>query len=614
MPKTMKAKKARKNSIDPATGFTELIDSGPGSVINPYLPQPGQHIGRRIIKIEDTPDSYWLDTASTSGTSWAEHFGVEKDDEGTWEIRNPESLTTAWFGARSAARPSKLTPAIRQVQVNVTADAQDQLATTGSLRNWSQGRAGTLSRGGTMTTARLSSSTDGTPVPPDFPEVDLETDEDDEKEKEDATNDFQASIAQLDKGLLHYPSTTWGGGLTDVVIDVEADPDPKLFLIQVVGISSFLGDYGLGRTVKTFTLLPNETAKISTKTWRSSEESISRGSSIVDSYDEASSERFAETVMAETTDTATRSKTENWHAEAEVKGSIGIASGSVSGGGSGEYSSGTEEFSKAVDESVNEHAAESSSHRENQVTSSSESTVSTGEEEVIERTISNINVGHTLTTTFRELNQVYTTKTHLMDVRIAFSNGNVGTWREEPISGIRRLIEEVIRPEHVDQVCKDIIKTIAIVHDVNGTPTRVLEQVRLDKCSVNFRVHDAEPDDKCDYPAPTADGRLYYRFKRGPLGQAPDEDQTVNGVLMKQRDVVMATDSVAAESLLGIQKALDEYSENLQNEKIRAQQLANAREELAQAVVAGGDEDKARIYATVFCCEADDEDSAETGT
>ncbi len=612
MPK--KAKKARKNSIDPATASAELVDSGPGSVINPYLPQPGQHIGRRIIKIEDTPDSYWLDAASSSGTTWAEHFGLETNDEGIWEIRNPESLTTAWFGARSAARPGKLTPAIRQVQVNVTADAQDQLATTGSLRNWSQGRAGTLSRGGTMTTARMSSSTDGTPVPPDFPEVDLETDEDVEKEKEDATNDFQASIAQLDKGLLNYPSTTWGGGLTDVVIDVEAEPDPKLFLIQVVGISSFLGDYGLGRTVKTFTLLPNETAKISTKTWRSSEESISQGSSIIDSYDEASSERFAETVMAETTDTATRSKTENWHAEAEVKGSIGIASGSVSGGGSGEYSSGTEEFSKAVDESVNEHAAESSSHRENQVTSSSESTVSTGEEEVIERTISNINVGHTLTTTFRELNQVYTTKTHLMDVRVAFSNGNAGTWREEPISGIRRLIEEVIRPEYVDQVCTDIIKTIAIVHDVNGTPTRVLEQVRLDKCSVNFRVRDAEPDDECNYPAPRADGRLYYRFKRGPLGQAPDEDQPVNGVLMKQRDVVMATDSVAAESLLGIQKALDEYSENLQNEKIRTQQLANAREELAQAVVAGGDEEKARLYATVFCCEADDEDSADTGT
>jgi hypothetical protein len=107
--------------------------------------------------------------------------------------------------------------------------------------------------------------------------------------------------------------------------------------------------------------------------------------------------------MQETTDTATREKSENWHVETGAKASIGDASANVSGGGGGEYSSSTEEFARALDEAVREHAAEASSHRENTVTSSSESLGSTEEEEVVERTIQHINVGQVLNFTFRAI-------------------------------------------------------------------------------------------------------------------------------------------------------------------------------------------------------------------
>lgn len=316
-------------------------------------------------------------------------------------------------------------------------------------------------------------------------------------------------------------------------MDVSAPPEPALFLVQVIGVSSFLGDYGLGRTVKTFSLLPGETTTISTRTWRATEESISQASSIIDSYTESAAERFADTVMTETTDTATQESTENWHAEAEAKASFGFGSARVSGGGSGEYTSGTEEFAKAVDESVREHSAESSSNRENTVTSNSERSESTEDEEVIERTIQNINVRRVLNFTFRELNQEYITKTHLKEVRIAFSNGNLGSWREEPVSGMRKLVAEVIKPEQVDAVCDDLLRTIAVIMDLDATPVAVLEQVRLDACGVNWTVRDAAPDKKCAYAAPTADGQLYYRFKRGPLGQKAATEHPVEGVLLR---------------------------------------------------------------------------------
>src|SRR6187549_3134226 len=71
---------------------TFVGETGPGAVINQYLPQPGHHTGRRIIKIEDTPAKYWLDASSSKGTAWSEYLGIEKSDDKVWEVREPERL------------------------------------------------------------------------------------------------------------------------------------------------------------------------------------------------------------------------------------------------------------------------------------------------------------------------------------------------------------------------------------------------------------------------------------------------------------------------------------------------------------------------------------------
>ena len=587
----------RRRAGGTATEFASASEKPrlPGVLINPYLPQPGQHVGRRIIKIDDTPADHWLDAATQAGVRWADKLGLDRSDAGIWDVRKPELLTAGWFSARARTRPRRLDAPLRRVAVAVNAEALEVQATTGSLRSWAQGR-----RSGQ--TARQSTK-DGDPLPGPDPFGEQGGSGGGgagAAEEADAAVTFQHSLIQLEDGMLGWPTTSWGGTPVETPVDVEAPPEPAFFIIQVIGISSFLGDYGLGRTVKTMTLLPGEVMTMSLRTWRASSETVAQGSSIIDSYDESSSERFAETVMSETTDTATRDKSENWHAEADAKASIGLASASVSGGGGGTYSSSTEEFAKAVDEAVQEHTAEASSHRENTVTSSSERTVSTEDEEVIERTIKNINVKRTLNFTLRELNQAFITKTHLKEVRLAFSNGNAESWREEPISGLRRLVGEVVKPQFVDRLCQDILKTIAVVQDVDGSPVSVLEQVLVNKCATGFTFRDARPGDDCDYPPPSADGRLYYRFKRGPLGQAPGEPHPVEGVLLKQRDIVMKTDSVVAEALLGSEDALDQYSADLQEETIREKRLASDREALAQELVRTGNAAGAELFAKVF--------------
>lgn len=206
----------------------------PGVLINPYLPQPGQHVGRRIIKIDDTPADYWLDVATAAGVQWSDKLGLERSDVGIWDVRKPELLTSSWFSARARTRPRTLGTPLRRVAVAVNAEALEVQAATGSLRSWAQGR-----RSGQ--TARQSTK-DGDPLPgPDpFNEHGGSGGSGSggagAAEESDAAVTFQHSLIQLEDGVLGWPTTTWGGTPTETPIDVEAPPEPAFFIIQVIGI------------------------------------------------------------------------------------------------------------------------------------------------------------------------------------------------------------------------------------------------------------------------------------------------------------------------------------------------------------------------------------------
>jgi hypothetical protein len=110
------------------------------------------------------------------------------------------------------------------------------------------------------------------------------------------------------------------------------------------------------------------------------------------------------------------------------------------------------------------------------------------------------------------------------------------------------------------------------------------------------------------YPPPSRNGRLYYRFKRGPLGQDSAEEFPVDGVVLSKRELVMATDSVVVEALLGQVDALDSYSHELQIETNREKRLANDKLEAALRIVQSGDTSQAELYRQVFgvCCPGDE--------
>lgn len=385
-------------------------------------------------------------------------------------------------------------------------------------------------------------------------------------------------VTNAAKGVVTAPLPDTGGTGGTTNSETEVEPDPQLFLVERYALSSSLGDYGLGRTVRTFTLLPGETTTIRLKTWQTTTESRKQASSIVDSHEEEAKDRFQTDVQRETTDKATHSAESKWAFEAEAEATWGWGKTSAKASAQGSQQAGREQFAKNVSTAVAEHSNKASARRELTVTSESETTSESGLETTIERTITNVNRRRVLNFVFRELNQTYITRLHLTGVDVAFTNGTAESYRQVPLSGLRDLLAETLRDD-ADlraQVAATILGASTRVIDYADEVRETLDRVTYDHNDGSSKVVNRIPVDGKGLPLPPEEN-VYYRFKRGPIG-----NDLVDGVLLSEQDVVMRTDSVLVEALLGEADALDSFAMEVQTATAAQQTLANRREELLQ--------------------------------
>lgn len=522
----------------------EFESSGKIAKINFSVPLPGSHLGRRMVRLDlDLKPGDWKPEASL-GKSQAEVAGIEKTTSGGYSI---DANKAQQF----------LRKKLRHIGYSVT-DINQALGQLPELIGRPRGMvlAKVIEGGETTPPVRARRSLD---------------------EVSDLIHEF---VNSAEIGVVSTPVPDSTGGGTTATGEIDKTPDPQLFLIEKVAISSSLGDYGMGRTVRTFTLLPGESTTIRIKTWQSTKESIKEASSIIDSHHEEAKERFENQVQKETTDKSTKAKEEKWSVEAEAKASWGWGSASVKGSASGAYQSSREQFAKQVSSAVNEHAKTASAKRELSVTSESETTRESGTETVIERSISNVNVRRVLNFVFRELNQEYTTRLHMTDILVAYTNGMEDTWREVPISGLRQLLSEVLVDGKLNEVARKILKFAAVVFDDDDRPQKVLQKISYNVPLDSFAVSEVDFDAE-GLPSAPSDNE-FYRFKRGSIGEQTD----VDGVLLSTQTIVMRTDSVIVEALLGEADALDEFAMEVQQAAASEKTLLNAREKLLQDTLA----------------------------
>jgi hypothetical protein len=505
----------------------EAGGTGLAAVISGDVPLPGAVTGRRIVRLDlGLAAAQFTSTARTAGKPWGQDVGVSTG-RGRVTIDNGKLSAALSNAARAPLQTMRAQPAV---------------------------------------VARGLSTMLAAPAPQAAPAT-----------IDDAVIGLSETIKAT--GLLTVARRNWANMLVPITIDPAAAARPELMLIEVFGVSSFMGNYGVGRTVRTFSLLPGEETKISLKTWRSSEESVKEASSIVDSQTEAASERFGDKVQDETSVKSTESSKEHWYVEAEASASWGFGSASVKGGGGGEYQSGREEFAKRASEATSEHAREASSKRDTSVSSSTEKTTKSGDESLTERVIRNVNMRRVLNFVFRELNQEYRTYLHLKDIRIAFTNGRQGSYDEAPLSGLRQFLDKYVAAAQVEAAAQAILRVAATVFDHEDNPVRTIERVTMNADGASWTKTAAAPVNGT-FPVPPSDGSWFYRFRRGPLEQEGDM-HPVAGIVMKESRIVMRTDSVIIEALLGQADALDAYAMVAQEAASDAKVLANVREELA---------------------------------
>ncbi|MFF3024557.1 hypothetical protein ACFVRR_18200 [Gottfriedia sp. NPDC057948] len=391
---------------------------------------------------------------------------------------------------------------------------------------------------------------------------------------------------------------------------------PRIVLVETYKLSSFLGAYGAGRTIKTFSLLPGEKTKISVKTYHKTETSSKQASSILDSFTSESSSDFENAVSSENSTKQNESESFEYHAEAEAEASWGWGSAKVSGGVKGGSNSSREEFSKNLQNATSKHAAKASSKRDVQINTSTEVKESTGEETEIVREIENINVSRTLNFVFRQMNQEFITIQHLVDLRLAFFNGESKSKTEFTLPELDNLIDQYIvddatkRKEVKDAILNQLLfikdyqdnQPTGLDEDGNSTGKAFIQQKNL-----------LDLDNKPVNP--------YYQFSKSLYSLYKDQtgrEILVQGIIISVKKHVMRTEGVIVDSILGQGDALDTYSHGLQDEEIRTKKLANdlkekeiEKYEIAKSILEKSEVEKGAIFSQLYpnpnCCCCDKE-------
>lgn len=372
---------------------------------------------------------------------------------------------------------------------------------------------------------------------------------------------------------------------------------PHIYIVEIYKLTTRLGDYGAGKVIKTFSLLPGEKTKISVKSYRKTTIDSKQTSSILDSFTEESAEDFESSLQEEQSDKQNSAKTTEYFVEGEASANWGWGSASVKAGFKESSNSSREQFSKNVSNAVSKHSNKASAKRDVQVNTSYEVKEENGEETSIEREIQNINLSRTLNFVFRQMNQEYITVLHLVDVRIAFFNGLPESRIEVPLSSMDDLLDKVLEPAKKVEVRDYIVNQLKKVRDANGNYVSFIEDAKDDVAGIKqeyFRVSNIEQE----YEKPVIAGSSTLKFK-------------VKGVITSATLSIMRTEGIIVEAMLGEGLALDRYATQLQELEVEKKKYEIAklkaeaeRVELINKIAKENDKDKAEVLKSLLhqCC------------
>lgn len=384
------------------------------------------------------------------------------------------------------------------------------------------------------------------------------------------------------------------------------DPIPKFYIKFEMSLCSFLGNYGAGDTVSTFSLLPGEKTTITVNTYKNSAYSRSRSENVLESISESSINSFESAVQNQQ---GSSSEISNQFSQLTPGVTVNAATSGLMdllyGHADASYQSPTtsnasishlSQISSSVSSALAQTVNESNYFRDVNVNTSSYQTEESGEDTSITREIENANLSRTLNFVFRRLLQKYISVLWLKNVKFGFTLGTPETTVEVYPQGLKEMINKFVAPQFAEHVTKILLRQVYHIFNHNQQPVQFLECIELNS-----------PTGRCNCSnLDIAEESQCFWVKKRDVEDSYD-NITVPGVIMNVSEHVLRTPSVIVDALLGQGEALDCYNSNLQQQNIITQQLKNEQQRQAIAIIDGfsSAEEKAQNYKLVFgeCCK-----------
>jgi len=395
----------------------------------------------------------------------------------------------------------------------------------------------------------------------------------------------------ISSGLRPVPAEHFGGRVDLVYLPKPVTPAPRILVIEEYRVASYLGNYGAGKTVQTFSLLPGEKTTISIRTYEDRTESSTESQSILDSFSEESAEEFEQTLQEESGEDQETSTSFGTSASADLGVDVNLLGllGVDAGGGveaEADTSTTRHSFANSISSALEKHVSSASSQREVEVNTTSTASVSSGEEQTIARTLENINSSRVLNFVFRQLQQEYITLTYLANVKFVYTNGYPETTEMVDLPELMNLLRAKIKPEHLKDAFAALMKPYCSVYNHEDKRFSFIERV-------------TEEFTDCPFAKP-GETFSYWRRARGLSDEV--RGIVVPGVILNVTTSILQTPSVIAEALLGQGEGLDRHNQDLQRAAVEAAQLTNEKVTLGLETVRAVSDpaQRAAAYAQVF--------------
>jgi hypothetical protein len=385
---------------------------------------------------------------------------------------------------------------------------------------------------------------------------------------------------------------------------------PQITIVEHYRVNTYLGRYGAGETVKTFSLLTGEKTTISIKTYKQTVSNKKDVQNVLDSFSDESASDL-ETIAEQESNTHTKDTT---NVDKKVSGGLSLPLPKINVNASASYSKTTnserEESIKTLNRALSKQTQKSVSNRKVEVNTETSSTNTESEESNVTRVLENLNKSRTLNFVFRQLNQELITITYLDDVTFVFSNGYEEKKIVTKIDGLLQMLEEIITdPADAMTTFQEIINQLGNIYDYEDAtnPKSFLEKYTENIWDF-FNHTPGSPWPPVNPPLKTTS-----RFRKDPnletsytpfLGANPI---TVKGIIKNVTHRVLPTDSVIVDSILGQGEALDCFNLRLQDNAVLESKLNNdIKQQSIDIINAITDPaERAAMYKKVFgdCCD-----------